>query len=194
MDERMKRKYTEMVFHFFQEYFPGTRIYEGKCRTKTKSIFRHESWIMIGLNPLGFKPQKQPGPPWNQFEPNFFCPDRTLKVSHFYYFIAVLLCWARWLIIVMNYVVWFLFEFNRLVYISYLFMHNKDLVVSIDDLRENFIKGWDLNKSTNWSEKYLNFIEKSGTKQFVDPWLKAVYIEIVPRKLAIIMPAKKIFC
>ena len=30
MDERMKRKYTEMVFHFFQEYFPGTRIYEGK--------------------------------------------------------------------------------------------------------------------------------------------------------------------
>ena len=79
------------------------------------------------------------------------------------------------------------------MYISYLFMHNKDLVVSIDDLRENFIKGWDLNKSTNWSEKYLNFIEKSGTKQFVDPWLKAVYIEIVPRNLAIIMPAKKIF-
>ena len=26
----MKRKYTEMVFHFFQEYFPGTRVYEGK--------------------------------------------------------------------------------------------------------------------------------------------------------------------
>ena len=32
MDERMKRKYTEMIFHFFQEYLPGTRIYEGKCR------------------------------------------------------------------------------------------------------------------------------------------------------------------
>ena len=40
MDERMKRKYTEMVFHFFKEYFPGTRIYEGKFIKKYSQIVR----------------------------------------------------------------------------------------------------------------------------------------------------------
>ena len=43
MDERMKRKYTEMVFHFFQEYFPGTRIYEGKCRKNKVDFFIFQS-------------------------------------------------------------------------------------------------------------------------------------------------------
>ena len=120
MDERMKRKYTEMIFHFFQEYFPGTRIYEGKCTKNLKMSINHSpciifTWVsnmtLVDSKSRTKEPQKQFRPRRNQTEPNFF-----LLVRHFYYSNAVNLRWLRWLIIVMNDLILSRSEFNIAIF------------------------------------------------------------------------------
>ena len=144
-------------FIFSKNIFPVPK--STKESAKKRKVMGFEPWIMAHSDPSWLKsrtkePQKQFRPLPNQTEPNFF-----LLVRHFYYSNAVNFRWLRWLIIVMNDLILFL-------------MHCKDLVVSIDDLRENFIKARDSRTSSSSNSISRTTIIKSPVSDpSVNFWL-----------------------